>query len=125
MSTRSGAARLNSWRRKSEQQIPRRLKRLRKKSEKANPRGLKPARDDKNKRLRRWPKGQHYPKSLFSAACEALDEIRSIPAGLRPALPPRMIQVMTQWTSRHSARRTINKSKLRIHVQQDPDSKPR
>src|SRR5271157_2950472 len=40
-----------------------RLKRLRKKSEKQIPRGLKPARDDKNKQLRRWPKGQLYPKS--------------------------------------------------------------
>jgi len=31
--------------------------------EKEIPRGLKPARDDKNKRLRRWPKGQLYLKT--------------------------------------------------------------
>ena len=41
------------------------------KIEKQIPRGLKPARNDKNKRLTRWPKGQHYPKTLFSAASEA------------------------------------------------------
>jgi|SRR5271165_1537263 len=42
-----------------------RLKRLRRKSEKQIPRGLKPARNDKNKRLICWPKGQHYHNTDF------------------------------------------------------------
>jgi hypothetical protein len=29
------------------------------------PRGLKAAKDDKNKRLRRWPEGQLYQKTEF------------------------------------------------------------
>src|SRR5271165_1374828 len=48
------------------------LARLLKKSAMPMPRGLKSARDEKNKQHGRWPKGQHYPKSLFPAACKAV-----------------------------------------------------
>jgi hypothetical protein len=48
-----------------------RLKRLLKKSVIGALRGLKSAKEIRNKRLRRWPEGQHYPKSFFSAACKA------------------------------------------------------
>ncbi len=60
---------------------PRGLTRLRIKAEKQIPRGLKPARNGKNKRLRRWPKGQLYPKSLFSARCYAHGSNKCRPAG--------------------------------------------
>ena|SRR5271165_6941495 len=51
--------------------FPQGLMRLLKESWLRVPRGLKSARQIKNKRLRRWPEGQRYPKPLFSTASEA------------------------------------------------------
>ena len=49
---------------------------------KADPRGLKPARNGKNKRLRRWPKGQLYPKIAFFSTLLRLRLKQMPPCGL-------------------------------------------
>jgi hypothetical protein len=56
---------LRSWKE------PAGAKEVAEKSKMLAPRGLKSARRVNNKRLRRWPEGQLYPKSHFSAACKA------------------------------------------------------